>query len=223
MDILWDIMVNIITDALDVLCPWISIRIRKDQPRWFDGEINCLTSCKRQQYATACTSNDTLDWEQLKVYKRLVRTKFNCKKRSFIVIKYNENKNAPKKFWKEIQKNLHFGKDTTNSSPITVKAPNGTTISGLTVVDPMNEYYAQAGENLAAEFTKSWALPAVRPIVYNIQFMNFRFVDFKKITALINAMNGSKSSELYSITTKHLKDALKILIVEFFYLIKLCL
>ena len=72
-------------------------------------------------------------------------------------------------------------------------------------MDPMNEYYAQVGENLAAKFTKSWALPAVRPIVYNIQFMNFRFVDFKKITALINALNGSKSSELYSITTKHLK------------------
>ena len=140
--------------ALDVLCPWISIRIRKDQPSWYDGEINRLISCKRKQYATACTSNDTLDWEQLKVYKRLVRPKINCKKQNVIVTKLNEKKNAEKKFWKEIQKNLHFGKDTTNSSPITVKAPNGTTISGSTVVDPTNEYYAQVGENLAPKFTK---------------------------------------------------------------------
>ena len=90
-------------------------------------------------------------------------------------------------------------------------------------MDPMNEYYAQVGENLAAKFTKPWALPAVRRIVYNIQFMNFRFVDCKEITALINALNESKSSELYGITTKHLKDALKILIVEFVFLINACL
>ena len=140
---------NIITDALDVLCPSISIRIRKDQPSWYDGEINRLITFKRKQYATACTSYGTLDWEQLKVYKRLVWTKISCKKRKFIVTKLNENKNTPKKFWKEIQKNLHFLKDTV----ITVKAPNGTTISGSTVVDPMNEYYAQVGENLAAKFT----------------------------------------------------------------------
>ena len=53
--------------------------------------------------------------------------------------------------------------------------------------------------------------------------MNFRFVDCKEITALINALNESKSSELYGITTKHLKDALKIFKVEFVYLINACL
>ena len=53
--------------------------------------------------------------------------------------------------------------------------------------------------------------------------MNFRFVDCKEITALINALNESKSSELYGFTTKHLKDALKILIVEFVFLINACL
>ena len=66
----------------------------------------------------------------------------------------------------------------------------------------MNVYYAQVGEKLAAKFTSPWYMPKIRPIIYNIPVMNVRFVDCKEVSALINSLNDSKSSQLTGITSR---------------------
>ena len=76
---LWDIMVNIITDTLDIICPWSQIRIREDQPSWYDGEINSLIRDQNNQYTTACMLRTPSEWEKLKTCKKLVRATINKK------------------------------------------------------------------------------------------------------------------------------------------------
>ena len=223
VDALWDIMVNTITNTLDILCPWIQIQIREDQPDWYDGEINSLIRDKNRQYNIACTLRLPAAWEKLRTCKKSVRVAINKKKRKYIMGKLSETRSNPKKFWKSIQQNLHFGKEKGNKARISVKDKNGNVLFGKNLVGPMNEYYARVGASLAEHFTKPWVPPPIPGIVYNIPLMTFRFIGEKEIVSLIKSLNVHKSSQLKGISTQYLKDALVVLTVEFTYLINKCL
>ena len=134
-----------------------------------------------------------------------------------------ENRSNPKKFWKSIQQNLHFGKETGHKTRISVKDSTGHILSGNTLVCPMNDYYANVGSSLAKHFITPWTPPPISGIAHNIPLMTFRFVREKENFSLINNLNVHKSSHVESITTQYLKDALKALIVEFTFLLNKCL
>ena len=220
---LWDIMVNIITDALDVICPMIRITIRKNQPCWYDGSLNKLINSKNSQYKKARESNEQSEWEKLKVCKKQVRNHINIRKRQFIINKLNENSSDPKQFWKEIQQNLHFGKNKKTSTQFAVKTTDNRVVTGKDSVEPLNDYYVNVGATLASKFTAIWAPPKIPQIVPNIHLMTFRFIGTKEVLALVNGLKENKSSRIDGVNTKYLKDALKILIIEFTHLINLCL
>ena len=220
---LWDIMVNIITDALDTICPMIRIRIRKNQPCWYDGSLNRLISIKNSQYKKARLSDDQSDWDKLKECKRSVRYHINIRKRNFIVNKLNENSSDPKQFWKEIQQNLHFGKDKKPSTQFAVKTCDNNVVTGKDSVEPLNDYYVNVGATLASKFTSKWTPPGILQQVPNVRLMTFRFIGMKEVLALVTGLKDTKSSRVTGISTKYLKDALKILILEFTHLINTCL
>ena len=220
---MWTVMLKIFTDSLNIICPLKRIRVRTDQPCWFDGELRKSIRDKNRQYQKACENNTSLEWDNLKVLKRRVRSLIIHKKRNFIMQKLNENRYAPKKFWKEIQKNLHFGKDVGQNAPISVKDLSGRLLVGKEASEPMNKYYAQVGSALAEKFNSTWLPPTiVHPLTY-VPNMSFRFVGIKEVQSLINGLNSDKSSQVEGITTNYLKDALNTMILEFTHLINQCL
>ena len=120
---LWDITVEIITRCLNVLCPLKRITVRKNQPNWFDGELKTVFCRKAACYKKACVSGSQQDWDDYKELKRRARRLLISKKRGYITRQLNENRTAQKKFWKEIQNNLSFGKCKKENREITVYCP----------------------------------------------------------------------------------------------------
>ena len=223
LDDRWDIMVNIFTDNLDIICPMKRIRVRSDQPVWFDSELRKAVKDKNDHYKTAAKGWDPTKWEKVKADRKLVRRLIYHKKRNFIMTKLNENANMPKKFWKDIKQNLFFGKDQGTNQLITIKDSNGTTLTGKDAASPLNMYYAQVGPSLATKFTTTWKPLSYLTSLMYLPKMRFRFVTIKELTSIVTCLATSKSSNVEDINTSQLKDAFKTMIIEFTFFINECL
>ena len=152
-----------------------------------------------------------------------VRKLFVGKKRQCITRTLDANRDDPKKFWKEINKNLHFGKTKATTNIITIKNKEGIHVAGPEASDVLNQHYATVGETLAKKFvnTPNPNIPVLIPLPYNL--MRFRFVGTKEIGNLTRLLKNSKPSGVGNLKTEILKDALKILVIEFTFLINECL
>ena len=223
LDQLWDLMVNIFTENLNTLCPVKKIRIRVNEPSWFDGELRRAITVKNNHLKAMTADCDPTAWAKVRADRKSVRTLIVQKKRNFITTQLYENRNKPKKFWKEIQKNLHFGKDKCTDRQIMLKDANGNLFVGKDAVNPLNSYYVDVGKNLAEKFNTTWK-PS-QTLVHNLHIprMNFRFITMKELTAIVKCLNVNKSSNVENINASQLKDALKIMMIEFTYFINECL
>ena len=103
------------------------------------------------------------------------------------------------------------GRLTVNSSPTPIFGTNRC------------QHYATVGEKLAEKFGNVSApiTPLSPPLPYNQ--MTFRFVTTKEVNSLIRLLKNNKPSGVPNLKTSVLKDALKILLIEFTYLINICL
>ena len=216
-------MVNIFTEILDTLCPWKRIRVRDDQSEWFDGDLYRTVRDKAKQYKIATSTKDSLEWEKYRISRKNVRVLIIKKKRYYIITKLNENRNVPKKFWKEIQGNLQFGNEKIFCHLITIKNTNGEIKIGKHAAEPMNVHYAGVGHSLAEKFQTKWKPMSSLSNFAHYPTMNFRFVGILELTSMINCLSNNKSSSVDNIKTNQLKDFLKIMIVEFTHLINQCL
>ena len=222
IDAMWELMVKIFTETLECICPWKRIKIRDGQPEWFDGELFRAVKEKGKQYKIASCTKNTQDWVRYKTSRKKVQTLIISKKRNYILTKLNENRNVPKKFWKEIQNNLHFGNEKTVQL-ITIKDIHGKIRIGKDAAEPINTHYAGVGHSLAVKFQTTWDPSHCLCNFTQYPKMNFRFVGTVELTSLINCLNVNKSSSVHGIKTTQLKDFLKIMIIEFTHLINECL
>ena len=139
---------------------------------------------KSSQYKKACISGLKQDWDVYLETKRYARSLLIRKKRDYITRQLHENKSAPKKFWKEIQNNLSFGKCKNESKEITIYSPNKTLLNGEVATNEMNLYYSKVGKKLAEKFTDSWN-PVYVCVLPCPPEMHFRFVGEKEVISLI--------------------------------------
>ena len=219
---LWAIFVEIVTRCLNIICPLKWITIRDDQPDWFDGELRAAIDNKENFFKTARISNLDNDWKLYVNMKRQVRSLLIRKKRSYISGKLQENRNAPKKFWKETQNNLSFGKLKSRNKSLTIYAPNKTLLTGEAAANEMNVYYVNVGKKLTKKFIDEWCPDTVRNIQSPI-VVHFRFVGEREMIALIKSLKLNKSSRVPNISMIHLRDALLSLVPEMVHLVNECL
>ena len=220
----WNIMLSIIIDSIDKLCPVKIIARRNDQYPWIDKELADAISKKWTLYKQATSKKENDDqWHEYKEQRAYVRKLFVGKKRQYITRTLDANRDDPKKFWKEINKNLHFGKTKATTNIITIKNKEGIHVAGPEASDVLNQHYATVGETLAKKFvnTPNPNIPDLIPLPYNL--MRFRFVGIKEIGNLTRLLKNSKPSGVVNLKTEILKDALKILVIEFTFLINECL
>ena len=179
---------------------WITVR--EDQPDWFDGELTAAIDKKVKSFKRARITKLDTDWQLYTGMKNTVRLLIIKKKRDYISTKIQENRNAPKKFWKEIQNNLSVGKMKSRNKPLTIYAPNKTLLTGEAAANEMNRYYVNVGKKLAEKFTDTWNPDTVR----NIQCpptLHFRFVGELEIISLIKSLKLNKSTRVPTISMLH--------------------
>ena len=218
----WGMVVEIVTGCLDILCPIKVITIREDQPDWFDGELRSLIDRKCKLYKNACISKNLDDWTLYTESRKQVCILTIKKKRSYIMSKLYETKNTPKKFWKEIQNNLSFGKLKTKNTSLTIYAPNKTLLTREAAANEMNTYYVNMGKKLAEKFTNNWD-PHTLNGLHRPPDLHFRFIGEKETISLIKSLKINKSTEIPDISMPFLKDALLSIVPEIMFLLNECL
>ena len=106
------------------------------------------------------------------------------------------------------------------------KNEKGDVQGGMDAADTLNVYYATVEEKLASK------IQTVRNNIHNSQNrmpvpmhnqMVFRFVNTVALTSLIKSLKNGRPSGIQNIRTSALKNAHRILIVEFTFLINVCL
>ena len=105
-DKLWDIMLDIIYRAADVLCPFVNIRIRDNTPGWYTREIIEEVNLKKHFAREFRKSNSVANYNNLMRSKRKLRRMLIIAKQDLIVTSLNENRNNPRRFWRIINEDL---------------------------------------------------------------------------------------------------------------------
>ena len=221
-DLLWDIWLDIVMNSLNILCPWKSIKIRENQPDWFDSDVREAIRLKANLFDKAKISRADSDWDDVRRIKRKVRNLIIRKKRAYICNKLIENKNVPRKFWKSINNNLSIGNIKHATPNIRVYNTDRLLVDGLAAATEINNYYSTVGYNLARVFSLAWKANSFNLHLYFAN-MNFRFIGEKETAALIKTLPSNKSSNVPCITMKYLKDALQITTFEICHILNECL
>ena len=220
----WDILMKIVLSTLNILCPIRMIVRRDDQQPWVDKELFKAISEKNKLYNTIKNQSSTDNtWDDLKKQRAHVRRLLVTKRRQYIMQTLNEHRDDPKKFWNEINNNLDFGKKRGKSAPITFNTDDGVIRTELEISNLLNHHYATVGEKLAGQFSPIQCIEHKMDYPTPYQPVTFRFITMKEATNLIKSLKNSKPSGIMNIKTSILKDALKILIVEFTFLLNECL
>ena len=221
-DKLWNIMLRIIKDSINRLCPLRKVVIRDDQHPLIDKDLRQQLKNKDRLYRKAKASCAKDDWDQFLKIRSDTRKLCVKRKREFVVSTLNETRDNPKHFWREIGKNLHFGKPKANSVSCTrIKDSNGCIVTGDEVKSIFNSYYVSIGQDLASKFQSN-----VKTLISTVdrkRQCSFRFVGMKEVVAVIKNLKNNKSTCIGEVNMRVVKDAMTILILEFTHLINECL
>ena len=218
-NILWDLMLLIIVDAINVLCPIKRMRMRTNVPGWINRECIEAISTKRDLLDDALRTGLEEDWNCFKKQKIAVRKILTKSKQHVIVTALDENKKDPRRFWRVLNVDLGLSnkKGGNNQNFSRIKDVNGVTIEGESACIYMSEYYAMNGERLAKKFNNPWdeqIFYCKRPP----NCFNLKFIPLDIVEKLVKKIDTSKSSGIPDINSQALKDAFAVLIPELTHL-----
>ena len=150
---LWDIMLEIITDAADLCCPVKRIKLRDNTPAWFTKELVEMINRKKEIMVEVLRFNREVDHQLLREQKRMVRNSLKRARQATILATLEDNRTNPKRFWRCLSRNFALGKRSGASSCARLKIEGGREIEGEDLVNYLGNYYATNGEKLAKAFS----------------------------------------------------------------------
>ena len=221
-DNLWDIMLAIITETAESLCPIKRMRLRKNIPGWINKEVIEAINSKKDKLKQFQHSGRECDWDDYKTQKRYVRNMHTQARHLVITASLDDNKQNPKKFWRTLNVDLRLSDKKPKCSQVfsRVKNEEGEILEGADACSFMSNYYAQNGVKLASKFEdvnqtsrlESTFTPHVGP-----EF-KFNFIPLEVVRRLVKDIEISKSSGLTFLSSRLLKDDFLVLIPELTHL-----
>ena len=131
-------MLEIITDACDVLCPIDDIHIREDVPNYVTADIIDLIQQKKALSKLVADDNSVENLEKAR--------------RNQILSTLEENRSDPRKFWWVINKNFGVVKSKSSVGCTKIRSDSGRILKNEEVGDFLSSYYAQNGIKLVEKF-----------------------------------------------------------------------
>ena len=107
---LWDIMLGIIISVADEMYPIERLKVRDTKPDWMNDHLVKYLNKKRRAYVTATRTGKNEDWDTFKEVRSTVKRLLRRHKTSYISRKLGNRRHEPRKFWREMGKNLRLGK-----------------------------------------------------------------------------------------------------------------
>ena len=166
-DLDWDNYFEVI-DPLGTLCPIKPLTVVDTKPRWLSNALILQMREKDKAFKKARRTQLQVDWERAKQIRNELSTNINSAKSNFIRTELENNKNNPRKFWKQINELLPNMK---NAEVLELQDMlTSETFSGEKLNDHINNYFANIGQTLAARCTPGLTY---RQIAYGNLLRNF--------------------------------------------------
>ena len=217
---LWDIMLAIIRNAADCICPIKRMKIRTKIPGWVGKEVVEAIVAKKDLLRQALHTGTELDWNSFREYKKYVRKLIIKSRQHAVLASLEENKADPRRFWRVINRDLGLnGKGAGGGMNFSkVKDENGNTLEGAEACTYMSNYYALNGVTLANKFNTNWTDQGFPTMLCDRNKFCFQFISMDIVRKLVKEIEISKSSGIENLNSRLIKDAFTVLIPELTHL-----
>ena len=213
-------MVNIILECADYHCPTRQMKIRENSPSWLSKEIIEELYYKDDLYKVAYRSGKTEDWALFRNQNKRVKKLILEAKEEYTKDILAQNEGNPRKFWRCVNEITGLGRNKKGKSIGKIIDENGTEFQNSEAAEFMNKYYTEAGPKLAEKIHSQWE---PTDCLKNIKTLfEFDFISEIWVQKLVQEIKTSKSSAIDELSSKLLKDAFSVLIVELTYLYNTC-
>ncbi len=145
----WCYFKDIFTNISDKHAPLVEVRIKGNQPPWFNEEI--LSLCKDRDFykGKAQKSGSTNDWETFRQIKNLTNNMIKQVKKSYYTNCVTENKHDGKQLWKIIKSILP---SKTHHSVKEIVVDGITVTESVDIANHFNTFFSNIGLKLAQAF-----------------------------------------------------------------------
>ena len=99
---MWDCLENNITTILNQICPIRNLIVPETKPDWLTNDIVQLMRRRDKMYKTARRKKDPILWRKATFLRNRVEMVIKNHKRDKIRNEFQENRDNPKKFWRNI-------------------------------------------------------------------------------------------------------------------------
>jgi hypothetical protein len=147
----WSSFKNMFKEISDKHAPLVEVRVKGNQPPWFNEEI--LSLCKERDFykGKAQKSASAMDWDIFRNIKNQTNNMIRQVKKSYYTSTIKENRNDGKQLWKIIKSILP------SKAYQSIKDVN---VDGEVISDPkevantFNNFFINIGQKLAQSFHK---------------------------------------------------------------------
>ena len=214
VDELWDIMYNIFLDAVNSLCPIIKKTVQKNRPSWVTKEVTDAISEKNRLYNVARDKNDTESWNSFRVNKKLTSKLITQTKCEVTKNRLRENSSNPKRFWRQINRDI-LGKENGDGIKV-IKDKFGNCLNGIEAANYINTLYAGFGKGIDQTY-QQWTEGSMGMSKIDQEY-EFKFIELLEIHQLVKGIDVNKASGIEYLSAKILKDCFEICEYELTYL-----
>ena len=172
-------------------------------------------------YKEAKLTKKEHDWSLFKIKRNEVKKLIHQAKELYINEKLDDEKSDPKRFWRSLNELTGFGRSKSRKGLSNIVSENSELLDGKEAANFMNNYYTNAGPNLASKFDDNWSENQCK-INCNSTF-SFAEISEEYVSKLCSEINLSKSSAMGFLSTRILKDAFVGCISELTHLFNACL
>ena len=174
---------NKITQVLNNLTPYKTIRVKNQSNEWFDGELAEQISNRDKLFKKFKKSKLHIDELIYKEAKNTVQRLIKEKKKKFFSKKLEENIGEPKELWKNLKK-LGLPKTKTDPTNICLKENDGLSFCSLSIANNFKGFFSNLAQNLIEKLPNKFDINSVqefyRPL--NLEEDPFQFAKVSENT-----------------------------------------
>ena len=141
---------------------------------------------------------------------------------TFINRKLRNRRHDPKKFWREMGRNLQLGKHTPKKGLFRIANEKGEMLEEKIAADYMNRYYTHVCENLYTNFKENWVENEFFETLNKREFA-FNFITESVIKNILKMMPLNKSSCIEYLNSQIIRDGIAEMFTKTTFMINECI
>ena len=198
----WKQLIKIIYNAIDVMCPLKTFKIKQQKEPWITAPLIELIKDKDLALKQAKKRNDPQLWTTAKRLRNTCTTCLRKARADFIKEILENNRGNSKKIWKNIQEVLPNKKGTSKGIFKLFDPATNQDIADEDTANLINDYFVNIGPRLAEQYTTPWSFDGdkTKVVLKDIE------TNLVEIIKLCQNININKSSCVDNLSSEVLRD-----------------